>query len=333
LLFAADLWADIAAGRSTDSSAFFDDELGITAHTVGRNSVYHSATGIHYVRALIADAMGDFVTCQGAITEFIRAAEEETDMLDIFAGKAGLLLSSAQLLEACSSPGNSVDVAALKALGESLFEAIVMYVSSLDEIRSDDRLRYLGIAHGWAGLLFALLRWCRACMARVPEGIRRRLSELISCGQSVGEGWRWPIKNLQNKRSPADMAGWCNGSAGYVHLFCLAYAMLREESYLETAVRAGTDAWLNIEPQSRGYSLCCGDIGRSYALLELYKSTGDARWLERAYKLFHRAAAQLGLDNNTLAIESQSLYKGAVGLGTLAFDLQDPSLAKMPMFY
>ena len=73
------------------------------------------------------------------------------------------------------------------------------------------------------------------------------------------------------------MSGWCNGSAGFVFLWTLAHKMLGKAEYGVLAEQAGLDAW---ESDGQIGNLCCGYGGQAYALLNLYKHTGDQRWLD-----------------------------------------------------
>ena len=124
------------------------------------------------------------------------------------------------------------------------------------------------------------------------------------------------------------MPGWCNGSAGMVHLGCLASRTLGDPSLLEFAIGAG---WNALEAAPGVLDLCCGLAGRGYALLALHRATGEPRWLERARELAETGAAAAE------ALESEehpryALYKGALGLILLASDLDRPDMAAMPVF-
>jgi serine/threonine-protein kinase len=124
----------------------------------------------------------------------------------------------------------------------------------------------------------------------------------------------------------APWAGWCNGSAGYVFLWTLAYQMTGAEPFLRLAQGAAWDSWEAAGPS--GGSLCCGWAGRAYALLNLYKCTGDGAWWERARELGRRAAA----GGASPAAMKHSLYKGEAGVALLAADLAQPASSCMPLF-
>jgi eukaryotic-like serine/threonine-protein kinase len=81
----------------------------------------------------------------------------------------------------------------------------------------------LGIAHGWAGFLYALMQWKRTQGKEPGDGIRERLQQLEELGEERGTGMRWKIRLDARRGSPTQyMIGWCNGSAAMVFLanFC-----------------------------------------------------------------------------------------------------------------
>jgi serine/threonine-protein kinase len=144
------------------------------------------------------------------------------------------------------------------------------------------------------------------------------------------------------------MAGWCNGTAGMVHLWTLASRMqaLSSESNPATAPRgraaAGSDRWLQLahaaawhawEADDQVESLCCGLAGRAYALLDLYQAGAGAEWLDRARILADRASAtSAAAADPQEASQRHSLYRGQLGIAVLVADLEGPESATMPLF-
>jgi serine/threonine-protein kinase len=124
----------------------------------------------------------------------------------------------------------------------------------------------------------------------------------------------------------AYMSGWCNGSAGYVHLWGLAGRVTGQELFTSVAEQAGWHVW---EDADNYPTLCCGLAGRGYALLDLFRSTGDAEWLGRARELAGRAIRHAREVPDALR---HSLYKGDLGIATLCADLDRPESARLPFF-
>jgi serine/threonine-protein kinase len=158
----------------------------------------------------------------------------------------------------------------------------------------------------------------------VDTAIETYLSALAAQAEVAGEGlrWRWIADRPGVERC---MPGWCNGSAGFVHLWTLAERLLGGVEYGELARRAALNACE--EPSNLG-DLCCGAAGRSYAMLNLYRQTGDGLWLQRAHDLANKAVTFI----EQWSLQRDSLYKGEIGVALLIAELERPELSCMPLF-
>ena len=321
VLSLADLWAAKAA-RDTGEEAFYRSGSRLVPEYLGRVSPYHTATGIHCVRAMIAHALGDPGSRREATAAFLAAAGGSCLNPDLTLGRSGLLLAAALLLDLTDEPPPE-----LAARGRTLLAGLWEELAELPPIADCAERPNLGMAHGWAGYLYASLRWCRAAGSPLPDGLPERLAELSDQARHWGRGrrWRWYAESGGDVGS---MPGWCNGSAGFVFLWTLAHRTLGEERYLRLAEGAAWNAWE--APDAHG-SLCCGLAGRAYALLNLHKHGGGEAWLARARDLAQQAAAAMDRGDRGSAAPD-SLYKGAVGVAALAADLARPADAVMPFF-
>ncbi len=317
LLSLADAWAERAAVTRGDN-AFYNEGIQITPEVVGRVSPYHTASGISTVQAFIASARGDGRSMEAALNAFLRQTMAECDNPDLTLGTASVLLALTLLTETCDASDSDI----LLARGNELQAA----VNSVLEDPSST-ISYLGIAHGWAGLLYASLRWSGLAQTAPTEAVRRRLRELASQAIPTRRGARWPVQSTAGSLA---LSGWCNGSAGYAHLWTLAHKTFAEAQYLDLAQRAAMDAY---EGTGGGYGLCCGYAGQAYAQLSLYKHTGDFVWLHQARTLTEKAATAANMAHRQ-GIEGLpfSLYKGDIGVAVLVADLDRPELAAMPFF-
>jgi serine/threonine-protein kinase len=216
----------------------------------------------------------------------------------------------------------------LREFGSALARGIWEELDDQKPIRDVPKMAFLGIAHGWAGALYATMRWSRSSAGALPGSVEGRLRQLAELAEPDGRGARWKrkVRNKGRREQPFDyVPSWCNGTAGFVHLWTLAHAIFRDPAYLELAERA---AWNTYEDPTFLGDLCCGLSGRAYALLNLYKSTGEVSWRTRARELADRAALTIA----TSTIREDSLYKGSVGVAVLAADLTRPDGACMPLF-
>jgi eukaryotic-like serine/threonine-protein kinase len=325
LLALADVWSQRAVARADSKGAFYSAELDITAETVGRSSPYHTRSGVHWVRACVSHAMADMVGFGEACHGVALASQDLSANPDLTLGRAGTLLAYSSLIDL----GDSVPLADLSFVneaGDSLATALAAELESMAPIAEERTLRFLGIAHGWAGIVYALLRWREATGHATGDHLATRLDELALSAQRSGDGLRWPrVRQDPGTRATDFVPSWCNGSAGFVHLWLTAERVLGDVGYRELAIGAARDA---LAPMESGIDLCCGLAGRSYALLALHRGSGDEYWLKEARNLTLRALRPR-LTDSPLAL---SLYKGALGPAVLAAELPKPATASMPLF-
>jgi eukaryotic-like serine/threonine-protein kinase len=322
LLALADVWSTRAALAIGSDEAFWSEQLEIMPQTFGESSFYHYVAGVHGVAALVASSRCDEPSRELATKAFAAAAREPGAQIDVAFGRAGLLLGCALLLEASSSPS---EVRLLRPLGDALRDDLCARLAEQPALPECKELRSLGAAHGWAGYLFALLRWSEASSTPPSDEIEERLAQLAALACPVGRGACWPLEIGAAATDSPLVGSWCNGAAGYVHLWALAHSLLGDEHFAGLARQA---AWCAYESAPAGGDLCCGFAGRAYSLLCIYQSTGEAQWLSRARLLADRAASSI----EAAALRRDSLYKGDIGVALLAAELEVPGYACMPLF-
>ena len=198
LLSLADLWCTRATNRVHELNAFYSDEAEITRETVGDVALYHTASGVHCVQALIAEAMGDFVSCQSAINSFLACSRLPCANPDLALGRSGVLLGCAILLDATAA--NAVDRTQLLARGHELMRELWSELEAEVAISESRQLGFLGIAHGWAGILYATMRLCLSAGAPVPEVVHIGLRQLGACAEPAGKGVRWKRRVIRRGR-------------------------------------------------------------------------------------------------------------------------------------
>ena len=330
LLSLADIWVTRAEQLARTRTAWYNRDMGLGPGGLGRASLYHTEPGLHVVRALIARAMGDVVTMQYAIDAFVIAAARPTRNIDLTLGTSGLLLGAALLLESLPD-SDLVEPSALVSLGGTLALRLERSLRKEPAIGTTGTLRSFGIAHGWAGYLYALLRWQQASGHSAGTNTARWLHELALRAEPDGRGlhWRW-VDNGAPTGAHGYMPGWCNGSAGFVHLWLTAGDVLGAAHYADLAAGAAWNTW-ECDDGADYVDLCCGLSGRGYALLATYRATGDAAWLHRARALAARAVS-FESDEDIWAGGGTSLYKSPLGAALLAEEIERPDMARMPLF-
>src|SRR6185437_13575938 len=183
---------------------FYNPQLEITKKTVGNISLYHSITGVLCVNALICSSMGRINLFTELINKFINAASSTSDKLDLTTGRSGLLIGCALTIESIRSNGH-FNKELLIQFGNETLNSIWDEIDELKPIREDKRIEYLGIAHGWAGILYASLLWCHLSRQPVPRNLLERINQLIECRESHDTTVSWR-KKLNH---PAVWTGWC----------------------------------------------------------------------------------------------------------------------------
>ena len=304
LLALSRVWCMRATSLIGDDGAFYDDEGNLSRESLGDVTPYHTESGIHAARAMIAAASG--IHTNDAVDAFLAASRKPCAELDLTLGRSGTLLAASMLL-ALGEHGE------LRAFGTETMHAIW---SALRDRPSIDGSH--GMAHGWTGYLYAALRWCAASGDALPSSLVERLHEFAALAIVEGRGAYWPTWEGMT-------ASWCNGSAGQVFLFTLAHRLLGDPQWLQLAELAAWHTW--DEPRANA-TLCCGTAGRAYALLNLYKHTGTKEWLSRARQLANDAAHAA----SDTAERANALWKGELGVAVLIADLESPENARMPFF-
>ena len=300
----ADEWALRAAAEAARDGAFEHPSYGLSEAVTGRVTPFHRLSGIHAVQALVSHSLDNGPARQAALDRFVAESRQPCGNLDLVLGRSGTLLGASILYEAVGGARHA-ELAGLVALGNDTVRDIWAELGTLPPIAEGARQRYLGVAHGWTGFLLATLRWCSAAGVPPPAEAGERLTQLAGFARPAGAGLRWPAKNDDG----TSMAGWCHGSAGYVHLWTSAHAAFRDDQWADLAERAAWDAYL-----TPGVAhLCCGLAGQAYALLELYRHTGERRWLTAAAELAVRAAADVtaALDGTALTARTTATFPAA----------------------
>lgn len=319
----ADVWSDRAAGYIHDpESGFYSKEMDLTPSIVGLSSIYHTPSGVDLVQALVSQASGDYGSYYNAVRNFLNHASHSCENLDLTLGKSAGLIGSSLILENMPSYDKFVKNDLL-AFGKSVKKEIWSIVDSYEAISKKNPINYRGIAHGWAGILYATLKWCKVSGQNLPVNFFERVEQLVNLGIEENGNVRWEISNTE----PVSWTGWCHGSAGYTFLWTSLFHFTSDERYLELAKRTAGH-FLNAAPAGMNGSLCCGRSGECYALLSVYNATKDDFYLTEA----KRMAKQMLPHIYSGQMKNHSLYKGNIGAAVLFEELNRPEFARMPLF-
>jgi serine/threonine-protein kinase len=314
----ADLWATKAIVPG-GPEGWYQPASGIRAEEVGTTSLQHCVAGAQVVRALVSQSLGDVGARNLAVSAFVEATRDARHD-DLVLGSAGTLLGCALLREAIGAH-DANDGHARRTL-----EALWAKLGERPSITESEGA-VLGVAHGWAGFLFASLRWCRASGDAFPAALEERLQQLALCAKRLDDGVWWPRRHreITSARDLDFAASWCNGAAGHVMLWTLASKTWKRSAHLELAERAARTV---CNAPNAAFDLCCGDAGRASALLALHAITESASLLRRAHDLVHAAIESFDRRGGLVT----SLYKGGAGIALVASEIDAPRRACFPMF-
>ena len=318
----ADLWIDRALAYVNDpDQAFYSPGLELNEKLAGKNSVYHSASGVHLVQALISNSRNDWQSFSNGINSFLSVANLQTDKIDVTLGKSGLLIGCSLLYKELRS-NKDYPATAIINFAESAKNEIWVLLDECPAINTFNSINYYGIAHGWAGFLYATLLWCDAAGTDLPVSFMKRVEELISSAIVEDQTIQWPYTENDKSSWP----GWCNGNAGHIFLWTLLYKYFKDTKYIRIAEK--TAAHLIVEPLLNNADLCCGMSGIAYSMINLYNATNEEKYLKHAQYI-----KQIILEKwPAMAMRNNSLYKGEVGIALLLCELDNPALARMPLF-
>lgn len=168
--------------------------------------------------------------------------------------------------------------------------------------------RWLGAAHGLVGNVHPLLRF-----PDVRNDVGTRTVATMSRLAVVEDGLaNWP----PGADEPFESRGrirvqWCHGSPGV--LIALWDVARDDDEWSELLLAAGRLVW-KAGPLRDAAGLCHGTAGNAYALLALWRRTGDDAWLERARALAQHAALQVEERVARTGRGWHSLYTGDEGV-------------------
>ena len=174
--------------------------------------------------------------------------------------------------------------------------------------------QWLGPVHGFAGHMVPLLRgwkWLDAGERAIVADAAEQCLAAHAVRSDLGATW----PHATDK--PPKLCQHCHGAPGMVTTFADAPFSSPE---FEALLVAGGDLTWNAGPLVKGSNLCHGTGGNGYALLKLFRRTGDQHWLERARAFAMTAIDQMREARSTHGRGRYSLWTGDPGLAIYLWD-------------
>lgn len=323
-LQAADLWLDVVRAHGDAPEAYADQSLEIDATIVGESSFFHCPSGIHLVQSLVSQSLGDFVSLAEAATAFLEASSNGTANSDLTIGTANILIGSCILLR-LSESSDLVDSHVIRTRCDAVMERLAHGMAETPVAREQSGRHFVGIAHGWAGMIQAGLLYAHVTRQEVDGWVEHALSQLATLEVTAKGPGCWPRKVGRGVRKSEYLAGWCNGAAGIASLMCYGAVNCGADEYLETAKRAAR--FVEETRENSGGDLCCGLAGQSVALSCLAHYTGDTHWTALSNRLC-KSAIEI-IDQSSL--RQNSLFKGRLGTVVAAAVCDTGNYPHMPL--
>ena len=186
--------------------------------------------------------------------------------------------------------------------------------------------KYLGAAHGLAGIFFVLMQ------LKDPQ-YQKSIQNLVKPSIDYLMAMKFPSGNYPSSVGSATgdkLVHWCHGAPGWIHMFIAAYQTFGEAKYLEAAASC-TDVVWSRGILKKGYGICHGVAGNAYAFLAMYRLTGDQKYLYRAVK-FAEWCLDYGKHGCRLADRPLSLFEGIAGTIFFLVDILNPMNSRFPAF-
>lgn len=179
---------------------------------------------------------------------------------------------------------------------------------------SGSAMQMLGAGHGFAGNVYPLLRGAALLTEEQRTQLYDRCAEALRVTAMVeGSAANWPphVGPPRPERTKM-LVQWCHGAPGIIAAVS-DFPPGRSGALDELLLKAGETVW-HAGPLTKGAGWCHGTAGNGYALLKLYRRTGDPRWLARAQAFAMHAIAQTERMRREYGRGRYTLWTGDLGV-------------------
>ena len=188
-------------------------------------------------------------------------------------------------------------------------------------------VQYLGAGHGFAGNAYPLLKGARLLDAGRREALYDRcVATLRATARFEDDAVNWsPGTFAPRPGRPNMLMQWCHGAPGIVTGLA-DFPPQRSPEMDAMLIGAGQAIW-RAGPLAKGHGLCHGTAGNGYALLKLYRRTGDPLWLQRARAFAMHSIAQRDRMRQQFGQGRYTLWTGDPGLAVYLWHCLDGTAA------
>jgi hypothetical protein len=172
---------------------------------------------------------------------------------------------------------------------------------------------YLGAIHGVAGILYILMLCGENVLKKVLDNPLRIIDKTVKV---VIQQYRFDGGNIMSstENDTDRLVHFCHGATGWIPLLCLLSKVqgVDCEYYQRLAVELGEVVWERGLIANKGPGLCHGIGGSICAILDIFATNRDYKWLYRA-QWFSLYLSQNWKRFNPLADRPYSLFEGMSG--------------------
>ena len=282
------------------------------------------ASGIHALSAAISIAMNNISDAKQSIQYLFNIAEgfhlSAMFESEVLYGFAGYMLSILFIMK--HLPEYIYDINKAKEILDRCF--IILHNSSTNIVKfSFHDSKYIGAAHGLAGVLFTMLQIPLVKDSKYKDKLQISLDAMIRYGKDG--------KYCRKVDDPSKIFQWCHGSPGIISTLLKASEIYGDEKYQRLAEEAIEETWKN-GILTKGNNLCHGISGNSYVFFQMYQNTRKQKYLYYAYQ-FYQSSISKRIQVHSYASKSKgiNLMEGLLGHGCFCLNIiEDPKDAFFP---
>jgi hypothetical protein len=174
---------------------------------------------------------------------------------------------------------------------------------------------YLGAVHGFAANVFTIMKGRGLVDPQIIHLMTPVAADTLARTAKI---------EVDHANWPPDLGGTkylvqhCHGAPGMINCLAELPSGLNLE-FDRLLIKGGELIW-KAGPLAKGSNLCHGTAGNGYALLKLYRRTGNHDWLERARAFAMHAIAQCERHAQRYGQLRYSLWTGDLGLAIYLWD-------------
>ena len=314
--------AALDAVSRLDEALASDGRTGAIGTCAGDGSLIYALVCI----ARLLDDPGATATAVRVLDRLDEKRISRDDLLDVSGGAAGAAIA---LLALHAHTGDAMALARATLCGERLLETAQRHGGECAWLAADGR-RYVGFAHGAAGIGVALTRLFRATGRKdflaAAAGAHQFEKRMFHAAAG-----NWPVAAGDDGAPAEMMTAWCHGAPGLALARSLA-AVTLQDSALLTGVTPALQTTAAV-PVRLDDHLCCGSMGRCDVLLTAGEALRASASVEAAWRIalgvVRRAAGEGRYRLTSRGYEFRAFdpgfFRGLSGIGYQLLRLAAPS--------